>query len=465
MAKTSCRALVNFIDITAHDDANYSTTDNLEDVGNLALFDNKETYANVGTTELNDFILDGTIADVSAFEFPFWSAEVSQNDCTFENNPTILIEFDNAHTSSGLTLSFFKEYPRELKVTWYYDSSANTKILEKTFFPDALEYFCSEQIEHYKAIKIEFIRTMLPKRSIKMSFVVFGQEVVWNDERIMKASVHEDVDVTSATIPINTAEIEIEDVNNQFNIQNDKGLWKSIQTNQEVTITETVNGNDVNVGTFYIDTWESSNASVKLSLIDGIGYIDKTRFVGGFYNKVKASELVAEIMASAGYSQYTISDDIKNIELSGYLPIMTHREALQQVAFAIGATVDCSRGASINISVPDRNVDSYILTDRKFSGKTKTELDEYVSGVQITCNKYFVREETTEIYKGELPLGTTRIEFTEPYTSLSCTGGTITASGVNFADVLVNSSGEVSLTGIGYDASEFTIEKKVPLLR
>lgn len=464
MAKTSCKATVNFIDVTALSDADVTTQDNLEGVGDVSLLDEKGNYQNVSTTELNQNILDGIPNEVDTFSFPFFSSELSLADCTFANDPTIEVAFDDAHTSSGLTLSFLGEYPREIKVTWYYDTEMNEKIVDKTFFPDRLEYFVSNQIEHYKGIKIEFIKTMYPKRAIKLFFIVYGQAIVWDGEKVMKGSVHEEVDVTSTTIPINTADLTIEDGDNQFNIQNDEGLWKSIQTNQEVTITEEVDGNEVNIGTFYIDTWKSKDNAIDISMIDGIGYIDKTQFIGGMYEDARVEDIVDEIMTSAGYPQYVLADDLKDITLSGYLPIMTHREALQQVAFAIGATVDCSRGASINISIPDRNVDSYILIDRKFSGKTTTELDEYVSGVQITCKKYLLGTDTTEIYNAHLDAGTSRIEFSEPYFNLTCTGGTIVESGINYAVISVATAGDVVLEGIGYESTEFTIEKNVPVI-
>ena len=449
------------VDTTAHDDAEVTSIFN-NTVGNTDLFKTDSTYKNVGCMELNQFVLDGSFDTTpNSYTVPFWSIRKSEADCTFINNPSLLVTFDDAHTSSGITLSFLGDYPVEILVSWYYDSEYQVKIDTKRFYPNSTNFFCNNQVENYKAVKIEFVKTRLPKQYVKGTFILYGQILTWSNTDVISATVNEETDVTSATIPINTAELTLIDEDNQFNVQNADGIWKSLQGTQRVVITEDINGTEIDVGTFYIDKWESKENAITITAFDSVGLIDRAKFMGGMYTDAPVGILIQQIMASADYSDYEIDEELAEITLSGYLPIMSCREALQQIAFAIGAVVDCSRGSAIRVYVPDRNVDSYILKDRKFSGTAVVTLDEYISGVSVTCSKYNPLDEYTEVFSGELEKGIHRIEFSEPYQALNCEGADIVESSVNYAVIDVADNGEVAINGMGYEKTEYTVSKDV----
>lgn len=61
------------------------------------------------------------------------------------------------------------------------------------------------------------------------------------------------MDFTSASLSINEAELEIVDVNNDFDIGNENGAWKSVQKTQQITLTEIKDGKEIPAGTFHID--------------------------------------------------------------------------------------------------------------------------------------------------------------------------------------------------------------------
>ena len=460
---TSCIATVSLIDTSALEDATESTSFN-NTVGNLSLIKEDSTYSSVNTTELNRFLLDGSFSNApDDFEAPFWSKEKSGADCTFKETPSLFVKFNKAHTSVGLTLKFLDDYPSEIIVTWFSDQDGLAKIYSKTCNPDSTEYVILNQVEDYRSVKIEFLKTQHPYQYVRMTFLRYGEIRVWADDDVMKATVTEEVDSTASTLPINTAELTLVDENDDFNIQNSSGLWKSLQAEQKIVLAENVNGTVLDVGTFYVDTWESKNNSITLSLTDILGLIDKTKFMGGMYTDVSVGTLIDSIMASANVTDYEVEEDLRELTLSGYLPIISHREALQQIVFAIGAVVDSTRGSTIRVHMPDKNVDSYILVNRKFSGKTSIALDEYVSGVSITCTKYKLLTDSSEIYNGYLSAGTHKIEFSAPYTSITCSGGTIESSGVNYAYVKSN-GGDVTISGVGYEQSEYTIQKNADII-
>ena len=243
MSRTYAKAEMKFKDISAVADASLSTN-GTQAISNLDIFkanDNLEQAA-YGTLEHNQFILDESksIIPHNVSDIGFWSSEQSSQDCLFKNNPVIEITFSEFHTSTGITLYFADEYATEVLITWY--DLKGTKLTSKVFYPNSLMYVCKHQVKNYGKIRIEFIRTMTPYRYIKLQYVLYGQHIIWEKDLIQTAKVYEEIDQTSSTLPINTAEISVIDVDGEFDVGNEDGLWKSIQKKQEVTLSEYIDG-------------------------------------------------------------------------------------------------------------------------------------------------------------------------------------------------------------------------------
>lgn len=118
---------------------------------------------------------------------------------------------------------------------------------------------------------------------------------------IQTAKVQEDIDVTSATLSINEADISIVDMNNDFDTENENGAWKSVQKTQEVTLSEFNNGNMIPMGAFFIDDFSFSKNIAKFKLIDVVGLLDKYTFYDGqVYNNVRAEVILNAIFVTAG---------------------------------------------------------------------------------------------------------------------------------------------------------------------
>lgn len=463
--RTNCRVQMEFVDTSAIGDATITTSGNV-DFGNLELFRTLVNQKNYGTLELNQFILDGNreILPVAVPDVAFWSDSPSDEECSFQKETWLKIDFTKPHTSAGIKLCFVDTYPAQIKITWY--DLAGNKLDDGTYYPDKLEYFCDKQVESYGAIRIDFIKTIYPGRLVKLQYIKYGIEFDWSGAEVISAKVSEEVDVTGATLSINTADIEIADMERSFDPSVPDGRWKSIQKSQYAKITEILDGAEHDCGIFYIDTHDWSENSANFGLIDRIGYMDRTYFYNGrIYENETAGVIIAEIMQAAGVTDYEIDADVSAVHLSGYLAIQTHRSALQQVIFACGAVADCGRSGKVRIYVPDRSVKAIIGTDRKFLGAT-VSLDEYISGVSITYNRYLKSEDPTEIFNGEVPAGDYRIEFSSPYdpATLTASIGTITVAKTNYMVIHSDTAGECVVTGYGYDTIENTYTKSVDQL-
>lgn len=464
MSRTYCIAEMKFVDVSALSDAAIETNNN-QDVGNVNLFQTETEQASYGTLEHNQFVLDESLEQLpdTPTDIAFWSKEKSGSDCTFASNPKITIAFNSQHSSAGLTFYFAQEYPAELKITWY--ASTGTKLQTKTFYPDSLIYICRQQMENYGRIEIEFVKTLFPYRYIKLQRILYGLYIAWKDDEIQTAKIQEEVDLTSGTLSINTADIAIIDTLNEFDIGNENGTWKSVQKTQEIVLSEYKDGEIIPVGTFFIDTHSFSENVASFGMIDSIGLMDKyTFYEGDIYVNTKAGKILEQVFSCAGIKKYSISDEVYNTVLTGYLPVQTCREALQMICFACGAVADDSRSDTVKVYKPDRYVKFLIGTDRKFSGGSKVTLDDYVSGVSIECSNYVLDSESSEIYNDILLAGDTKITFSEPYKAdtVTVSAGSIKEVKTNYVIVSMDEEGICTITGRKYTAIAFTYQKNLP---
>lgn len=461
--RTYCRAEMKFIDVTALADASVTTDDN-QGIGSIELFAEQTEQKSYGTFELNQFVLDGSksVLTENPKDIAFWNDALSKEDCTFETDPKITVTFQEQHTSAAITLYFEDDPPAELKITWY--TISGTKLITETFYPDSLIYVCNTQVQNYGKIEIEFVRTSFPQRYIKLQYILYGKYIVWDKDMIQTAKVQEDIDLTSASLSINEADISIVDINDDFDAENENGAWKSVQKTQEVTLSEFKNGNMIPMGAFFINDFSFSKNIAKFKLVDVVGLLDKyTFYEGQIYNNVRAEVILNAIFATAGIKKYTIDEEVGNILLSGYLAIQTCRKALQQVCFACGAVADDSRSDKIKVYKPDRYVKSTVGTDRKFNGNTKVSLEKYISGVNIEMKNYALEEKTSDIYKKTLPAGDTKITFSSPYlpSSITASAGTLKEVKTNYLIINMPTAGQCQITGIKYANTTFSYEKSV----
>lgn len=456
--KTKASIMFGFVDVTAKQDSQLSVNDKQDfvDLNDLKKDDIEEIK--YGTCEKNQFALDGTFELMPDIldNMCWWSNIMSNENGVFEKSLVLEIRFNDTHSSLGLTFIFSKagDYCNNLNIK-YYDLNDNL-ISDVNFTPDNYKYVCNNIVENYKRLVITFYSTNNPLRYLKLYKILYGAEKVFEGDNLISADILEEVDLLSSELSINTLDFTVYSADDEFNIINPKGLYSLLQQRQRLQVTETIinENKEKDMGTFYLDTWvNEKDKTMKIGAIDLIGVIDKTDFNGGIYTNITFENLVKEIMSSVNLTEddYEIQENLKNITLTGYLPICSHRAALQQAVFAVGAIADCSRSSKIKIyTTKDNENHSIIEKTNIFQGTKKIEQNELVTGVSIIAHNYSKSNEAEEVYKGELEPGITRIQFNDPVCNLTCNGGIIIESNCNYAIVSCNASKEVIISGNKY---------------
>lgn len=452
--RTQCEIVNELIDVGAKGDSSPSVTHNQSFADVLLLKEDNADRLPTMTMEWNYSILDGTMGhlpdNLESAQYPYFSDIISDENGDFETHPVLEVEFEENHSSAGLSILFDGAYPEEIKVTWY--GLDNKIISEVTFYPEDKYAVLNNNVENYRKIRIEFVSTKIPYRFLKILNIDYGIKLNWTGESIIKATITEELDPISSELSINTLDHTIYSADKSFNILNPQGIYKFFQPKQKIIVREKIDDELVEMGTFYLDTQSSlSETQISFHAIDALGILDKSQFKKGkIYEDVLAGDIIAEIMDSAGWEDYTVSSEIASVRMSGHIPICSHRQALQQVVFALRAVADCSRSDKIKIYRQSRNVTYRVKRDRIFIGGN-IQVKNYISDVEITTHHYELKNEETKIFDGTLQEGLNEITFSQPSVISSLSAGTVIESGVNYAVIQMQSQGSCIVMGKQYE--------------
>ena len=454
--KTKASVKFGLIDVTAKKDSQLSVNDKQDFVDILDLKNDDLEETKYGTCEKNQFALDGSfeLMPDGLSNMGWWSNQMSDEHGNFATPLVLEVNFTEPHSSMGLTLIFSQtgDFCNKLNIK-YYDLK-NNLLKDLNFTPNKHKYICKGVIENYGKIIITFYSTNNPYRYLKLYKILYGAEIVFEGDNLMSANVLEEIDLLSSEISINTMDFTVYSEDDDFNIINPQGFYRLLQQRQKLEATETFikEGKVKNMGTFYLDKWKNEKEkTMKFSAIDLIGIIDKTDFNGDIYTNILFTDLIEEIFTSAGLEsdEYEIQEELKNLTITGYIPICSHREAIQQAVFAIGAVADCSRSEKIKIyKVENAEENNIIEKTNIFQGTKTIEQNELVTGVEIVSHNYRKGTELEKVYDGTVDEGQTKILFDEPVHNITCENVEIVEYNCNYA--IVNAAGETDIIINGY---------------
>lgn len=421
---------MDVVDVTARNNIEtISATENIY-ISDLNLFkqENKDVEYNYMSLEQNYNILDGSLVELpSNKKIAFYSSSVSRNDCSFNTEylPRLTINFNDYVTSYGITIDFEgNNLPKKMTISFIDEN--NNVVFYDDYYPNEFKFYCTtgKQSITYNKVEIYFIETNYPQNAIKISNIDFGAKYSWQKDDLISADIFEETDILSINLATDTLNFTVTNEDDDFNILNQKGIYYALQKNQivrayeiietyEDCTTNLIDTKTVFLGNYYSREWKSSNKKeITFKCIDLIGVLQDTRFDEGNYytpDLYKVKDVIGKIMEVANVTNYTISDDIKDIGVYGFLTTMSCREALHQVIFFIGAVASCSRSNNLNIYLPSKNIKSTISDDLHFDDDV-VKLNPYVSKINVSENELEVNDNEQEIYKGYLDVGTHKIE-------------------------------------------------------
>lgn len=458
--KTSCEFRFGFWDVTARGDARLSAEQN-QPFADISDINSEEdiTFPDVATLEPNfGWPLDGSkellSKDAADYTWGWWSTELSGDDLSFANKPELEVGFfdddgsPTPHSSVGITLTFAYTMPKKINIKWY--DAQSGLLADEYFYPDTMKFLCECKVENYYSVIITVHSMQNPGRFLRVTGILFGALEILDSARLTKAVLTEEISPAALTLPINKASLSFHSSGNRFELLNPSGAYTMFQWRQQLTGFKTVNGQKSPIGQFYFQKATGAVDGVtSLECVDIIGILDTLEYKGGIYESTPVKDLLEDILVSEGID-FELDNAFASATVSGHLPVGSKRSALQQIAFAIGAIVDTTRGQLVRLYPMPVSMARTITSARKIVGHN-VRMDPIVTQVEVTAHSYVLDTELKELAKPVLDAGTHDIPFASPVKVTKASGALIVTNHPNYCTVSVAAAGEVILSGYEYN--------------
>ena len=349
--------------------------------------------------------------------------------------PALTISFDGKFSSVGILLTFNMmsgDYAKDINIKWY---DGTTLLSEKDFVADDVRYFCNNYVRSYNRIVLTFKTTSRPYRPVFLTRIDYGIYRDFLDDELLQTECLQEINAISENISVNTLSFTVRTKSNiPFDLQKKQRLGLYFDGKL--------------LGNFYLKNGARKNKTdFYMDSHDAVGILDGNEYPGGIYSRQKVADVIQEIFGGEDFNYY-LDPAYESTTLTGYIPYTTKRNALVQIAFAIGAVVDTSNSDHVSIYPQQTEVTAEFSGDDTFTGLT-LEHSDIVTGIRLTVHSYQESSEEEELYNDTLS-GTAEIVFGDPHHHLAITGGTIKSSGANYA-VVIGSGGTVTLKGKKYN--------------
>lgn len=320
------------------------------------LYDEKKYDTNWATLEKDEFLLDGSLSllpdEIEDDEQIGWWTILSKASGLFDTNPKLTIEFNNEHSTAGLTVYYDDfSYPLLSKAYWYRD---NTLLASETLEGTSNCQVFTTAVNNYNKVVIEITKAK-PYAFVKMSTIDYGFIKIITPTDLESASIKETCSLISNTITANTLKFNIFNYDNEYNLFDETNLFKYFKKGQQCNVEAGVLNRQTNeyeyvdMGIYYINSTEVSSGLLKITAYGILETLNSQTFYSNFYDNVTVENIAAEILD--GYS-YTIHSNVKDTLLTGYIPSQTKKEALKVLCIAAGAVAKETRDGGIIIYSP-----------------------------------------------------------------------------------------------------------------
>ncbi|MBQ7767554.1 MAG: hypothetical protein IJ403_01575 [Oscillospiraceae bacterium] len=342
------------------------------------------------TLEPQGWPLDGTrdILSDSPENIGWWSKETSEENGIFSNEnggrPILQLVFpqDETFSAPGITFQFWPstgEWCNEVVITWYCNDEAFETV---TAYPDSSNWFFKYGVDGFNKIEVEFISTNIPEHFAKLQQIQLGQTVLFFQDELVRVSLLNEIDPSSCELSADELTVEIRDSKNRkLNIRKDHRL-------------ELYRNNEIIASHYIKDYTREGENKLTLKAQSTISILEDT-FLGGLYNKDDKVELPDVLGAVLGDIPYVLDASLESKPI-GYLPVCTKREALQQIAFAVGAYVTTQGDGTIKLNAVGDPLTAqqpgFFDKDKILSGSSLSQI-RMPKGIQVTAHKYTQSDE------------------------------------------------------------------------
>jgi hypothetical protein len=412
------------------------------------------------TYEPNFWLLDGGYKflpeNTATVHVGMMSLAMSDNNGNFAVPPVLTVGFQQAHSTDGLALRFSQytgDYASLLTVRFY--DSTDALIREDTYAPTSWEFSTGQAVSNFKKVVITFQATNRPYRYLRLAGIDYGELIYFQGPEVQAAEAIEEMNVLSTEVPYGTLKLQLFSNDADFSMINPSGYFAALKERQPLAVHELVDQQSVFIGQYYLETWTNpSDNQIEFDCVDLLGVLDGMPYHGGLWlgDGIALHTLIETILEPI-FIPYDLDIELFDVVVKGWLPASSYREALQQIAFAVGAYVTCARSSAVKIyksKIAAQSSPTASISKSEKGIEAPLSLTTLVTGIEVTSHNYISSTDSKQLYNGTLTAGQHEITFSEPIHDLAVSGASIIESGVNYAMIQVPTTGTVVLSGQTY---------------
>lgn len=350
------------------------------------------------TCEPNGWGLSHQYKAMNNHPIAFWSSTQSGEDCKFSSIPTITIAFTEQYTTTGLTIQFAVnsfDFCRKVNVFWY---QGGTIKAHGEYTPTDPFFVINRAVEAFDKLVFEFHETNLPRKRCKIENILIGVVRDFGTTELTAVKAIHEIDLISSTVPENVLDASVHGKDEVDYI---------FQKKQPVELTD----NGDLIGVYFIEKGErTGRLDFSFSCSDAIGLLDLITYDGGLWlTDTPLTTVLNEVFGSD--FEFDIDPVYANSKIRGFIePNKKKREALQHIAFALGAVVDTSGTRKIRLFPPSFGSSEHISEKETYTGGKVTTSDT-VTGVSITS--FSIVDERPENNETSIEFNGVKYKYTE----------------------------------------------------
>ncbi len=267
----------------------------------------------------------------------------------------------------GITINFGENYPVNFDMV-----SSSGQVIEYRNNTESL-FTTEEVLENTTQVKLVVYSMKNPQSRLRIYSIRFGYGLVYYNNDVMSSSLESYVSPIGADVPQIDFTVQLKNYDHYFNVDNPKSAINFLETGQEMQIhygyqlpdsdeIEWIIGNSL-----LCSEWESDDYTATIRCQDIFRNMD-SEFYKGIYNRngISYYDLAVAVLRDAGFTDYYIDPQLKNLYTKNPLPRVQHKEALQIIANACRCVLSQTRLGKIQIK-------SSFVPEAQASAETEAE--------------------------------------------------------------------------------------------
>lgn len=401
---TNPKVTIDLINQNLQSRITWTSSEN-QSFGNLSLLNVPNKLSpDFSTFELNETVLDNTIG-YEIKNIAFMSTSISNENCSF-GQVWVQGEFDTEVDFYDATLNFGINFPRHIQIAYI---DVNDSVIDSDDFDniDSGTFHITRAQVGVKKILIEFLQSYAPYQYAHLQEFIIGDNIVFDKNTITDLKINETTDSISNTLEIDTASLEVYAKQGDNDIFNSSNIKYFIKKNQkmkfEVEITDNNITKNIFLGYYYckeITLYE--NGKIRIECYSLLGIMDKVIYGASPFseNNTTGADFINTIFTVLAIRIGGNATDYYEIDatalpvvnqniVSGYIPVVSCREALHHICFVLGLCVLDNRNEKILI----KKINNYYISQRTIKpdeivNNVEFENIEEVKSLKVNINKF-----------------------------------------------------------------------------